>query len=78
MNKAIYGIKDKDFKASLDELTALFEIEEIIKKPTRVLSLGERMKCEFVMAMLHRPRIVFLDEPTMVLMLLQSKGLGLL
>lgn len=64
MNKAIYGIKDKDFKASLDELTALFEIEEIIKKPTRVLSLGERMKCEFVMAMLHRPRIVFLDEPT--------------
>ena len=64
MNKAIYGIKDKDFKASLDELTALFEIEGIIKKPTRVLSLGERMKCEFVMAMLHRPRIVFLDEPT--------------
>lgn len=64
MNKAIYGIKDKDFKASLDELTALFEIEGIIKNPTRVLSLGERMKCEFVMAMLHRPRIVFLDEPT--------------
>lgn len=64
MNKAIYGLQERDFKKSLDELTELFDLKEIIEKPTRVLSLGERMKCEFVMAMLHRPRIVFLDEPT--------------
>ncbi|HEY8500236.1 MAG TPA: ATP-binding cassette domain-containing protein [Clostridia bacterium] len=64
MNKAIYSIPEKEFKKTLDELTGLFELEDIIEKPTRVLSLGERMKCEFVMAMLHRPQIVFLDEPT--------------
>lgn len=64
MNRAIYGISKADYKERLDELAALFEIEEIMHKPTRVLSLGERMKCEFIMAMLHRPKIVFLDEPT--------------
>jgi len=64
MNKAIYGISDNDFKKRLGELVEMFEITDIMKKPTRVLSLGERMKCEFVMAMLHHPKIVFLDEPT--------------
>ena len=63
MNKAIYGIKSSDYKKRLDEMTALFEVGEVIHKPTRVLSLGERMKCEFIMAMLHSPDIVFLDEP---------------
>ncbi len=64
MNKAIYGIKSSDYKKRLDEMTELFEVGEVIHKPTRVLSLGERMKCEFIMAMLHSPDIVFLDEPT--------------
>jgi ABC-2 type transport system ATP-binding protein len=64
MNKAIYAIPEKEFNKTLEELTGLFELEDVIEKPTRVLSLGERMKCEFVMAMLHRPKIVFLDEPT--------------
>lgn len=64
MNKAIYGISDEDYKSRLDEMTELFDVGEVIHKPTRVLSLGERMKCEFIMAMLHRPEIVFLDEPT--------------
>jgi len=64
MNRAIYGISKQDYKARLDELASLFEIEDVMKKPTRVLSLGERMKCEFIMAMLHNPKIVFLDEPT--------------
>lgn len=64
MNKAIYGIEDATYQKRLDEMTELFDIGEVIHKPTRVLSLGERMKCEFVMAMLHRPEIVFLDEPT--------------
>ena len=64
MNKAIYGIPDDDFNARLNELAGIFEVTEIMQKPTRVLSLGERMKCEFIMAMLHNPKIVFLDEPT--------------
>lgn len=64
MNKAIYGISDEDYKKRLGEMTELFDVNEVIHKPTRVLSLGERMKCEFIMAMLHSPEIVFLDEPT--------------
>lgn len=64
MNKAIYGIGDKDFKKILKDLTDLFDLGDIVNRPTRVLSLGERMKCEFIMAMLHKPKIVFLDEPT--------------
>ncbi|MDR0443560.1 MAG: ATP-binding cassette domain-containing protein [Treponema sp.] len=64
MNRAIYGIEAADYKTRLDELAELFEIQEVMHKPTRVLSLGERMKCEFIMAMLHKPKIVFLDEPT--------------
>jgi ABC-2 type transport system ATP-binding protein len=64
MNRAIYGIPLAEYKTRLDELATMFEIQEVIHKPTRVLSLGERMKCEFIMAMLHKPKIVFLDEPT--------------
>lgn len=64
LNKAIYVIPDVEFKERLDMLVELFEVRDIITKPTRVLSLGERMKCEFIMAMLHGPKIVFLDEPT--------------
>ncbi len=64
MNKVIYGVGDAQFKRTFDLLINLFELGNIMKKPTRTLSLGERMKCEFVMAMLHSPEVVFLDEPT--------------
>jgi ABC-2 type transport system ATP-binding protein len=64
MNQAIYGIHDRDFFPILDELSAMLETRGIMRQPTRNLSLGERMRCEFIMAMLHRPRVVFLDEPT--------------
>ncbi|MBR2403230.1 MAG: ATP-binding cassette domain-containing protein [Lachnospiraceae bacterium] len=64
MNKAIYGISNEDYEQRLKEMVRMFDVEEVIHKPTRVLSLGERMKCEFIMAMLHKPEIVFLDEPT--------------
>lgn len=70
LNKAIYVIPNQEFKERLDMLVDLFEVRDIITKPTRVLSLGERMKCEFIMAMLHNPKIVFLDEPTIGLDLL--------
>jgi len=64
MNRAIYGISRHDYKSRLEELAHIFDIQDVMHKPTRVLSLGERMKCEFIMAMLHKPKIVFLDEPT--------------
>jgi ABC-2 type transport system ATP-binding protein len=64
MNRAIYDIPKRDFDATVAELTALLELGDLIKRPTRQLSLGERMKCELVAALLHRPRVLFLDEPT--------------
>lgn len=64
MNKSIYDISDRDFKKTVTDMIELLNVEQQILKPTRQLSLGERMKCEFIMAMLHKPKIVFLDEPT--------------
>ncbi|WP_425955608.1 ABC transporter ATP-binding protein [Xylanimonas sp. McL0601] len=64
MNKAIYGVPAGQYRETLDELVSLLDVADKIEVPARVLSLGERMKCEFIMAMLHRPRVVFLDEPT--------------
>jgi ABC-2 type transport system ATP-binding protein len=64
MNKAIYRLEDVPFRETMDYLVQLLGVASEIRKPTRQLSLGERMKCEFIMAMLHRPSVVFLDEPT--------------
>jgi ABC-2 type transport system ATP-binding protein len=64
MNRAIYDIPKKEFDATVAELTELLELGDLVRRPTRQLSLGERMKCELVAALLHRPRVLFLDEPT--------------
>ena len=64
VNKAIYEISDADYQTMLSELSALLELEPLLRKQVRKLSLGERMKCELAAALLHRPRILFLDEPT--------------
>jgi ABC-2 type transport system ATP-binding protein len=64
MNKAIYGIAKDEYDKRMNTLVELLELGDKVMRPTRVLSLGERMKCEFIMAMLHNPKIVFLDEPT--------------
>ncbi|MBH1941605.1 ATP-binding cassette domain-containing protein [Mobilitalea sibirica] len=64
LNKMIYEIPDKTFKDNLDYFISALNIEDVVKKPVRQLSLGERMKCEFVCALLHEPPLVFLDEPT--------------
>jgi ABC-2 type transport system ATP-binding protein len=63
-NRAIYGIPQSTFEETLGELETMLEIGSLSKKPTRQLSLGERMKCELTAALLHRPSILFLDEPT--------------
>ena len=64
MNRAIYDIPAAQADETVRTLTELLEIGDLINKPTRQLSLGERMKCELVAALLHRPRVLFLDEPT--------------
>ncbi len=62
--KNIYKIPDKEYLEQKNKLIKLLDIEEIIKTPTRQLSLGQRMRCEIAAAFLHKPKIVFLDEPT--------------
>ncbi|HEX7568491.1 MAG TPA: ATP-binding cassette domain-containing protein [Anaerolineaceae bacterium] len=64
LNRVIYRLPAADFRHTLDELTELLELGPLLKKPVRNLSLGERMKCEIAAALLHRPQVVFLDEPT--------------
>ena len=64
LNRAIYRIPAEDYRRMLAELTELLELEPLLHKPVRNLSLGERMKCEIAAALLHRPSVVFLDEPT--------------
>ncbi len=64
MNRAIYEIPRATYDETLRELVTLLELGDLVEKPTRQLSLGERMKCELAAALLHRPRVLFLDEPT--------------
>jgi ABC-2 type transport system ATP-binding protein len=64
MNRAIYDIPRAQADETVRTLVELLEIGDLVNKPTRQLSLGERMKCELVAALLHRPRVLFLDEPT--------------
>lgn len=62
--KDIYSISRNDYQHSLEELTELLHLQDLLKMPTRQLSLGQRMRCELAASLLHSPRILFLDEPT--------------
>jgi ABC-2 type transport system ATP-binding protein len=64
MLKEIYSISSPDYKNKLEELTELLQLKEILKTPTRQLSLGQRMRCEIAASFLHSPKLLFLDEPT--------------
>jgi ABC-2 type transport system ATP-binding protein len=64
MNRALFDLPRREADAVQNELVELLKIGPLIGRPTRQLSLGERMKCELVAALLHRPKILFLDEPT--------------
>jgi ABC-2 type transport system ATP-binding protein len=64
VNQAIYEITDTDFHKTMTDFTELLELGDVLKKQVRKLSLGERMKCELAAALLHKPKILFLDEPT--------------
>ena len=65
VNQAVYQIPEKQFRETLDELIQLLDLADVLKKQVRGLSLGERMKCELAAALLHRPQVLFLDEPTL-------------
>ena len=65
VNQAIYRIPPAQYRQSLDELVALLRLEPLLGKQVRTLSLGERMRCEIAGSLLHRPRVLFLDEPTL-------------
>ena len=65
LNRAIYAVSWPDYRRRVDELVGLLRLEDVLGKPVRQLSQGERMKCELAAALIHHPRILFLDEPTL-------------
>ncbi len=65
LNRAVYGIARADFVRQRDELIELLDLGDLVTKPVRNLSLGERMKAEIAGSLLHRPSVLFLDEPTL-------------
>lgn len=62
--KDIYDLSDKEYQKTKTELVNLLNIQEVMKQPVRSLSLGQRMRCEIAASLLHKPKILFLDEPT--------------
>jgi ABC-2 type transport system ATP-binding protein len=64
LNRALFDLDLRAYRQTLDELVTLLELGSLLDRPVRNLSLGERMKCELAAALLHRPSILFLDEPT--------------
>lgn len=73
LNKEIYEISEGDFKKNLATLGLMLGVENLLKIPVKRLSLGERMKCELIAALLHSPQVLFLDEPTIGLDIVAQK-----
>lgn len=73
LNKCIYELDDREYARTLAELTELLDVKDLLNVQVRRLSLGERMKMELVAALLHKPRLIFLDEPTIGLDILSQK-----
>ncbi|MDD3487602.1 MAG: ABC transporter ATP-binding protein [Candidatus Moranbacteria bacterium] len=75
LNKEIYEVPDAEFEKNLNELVELLDIKDILDVQVRKLSLGQRMKCELVAALLHKPKVLFLDEPTIGLDVVAQKNI---
>ena len=73
LNKHIYELDEKEFRKTQEELTELLDVKDLLGVQVRRLSLGERMKMELIVALIHRPRVMFLDEPTIGLDLISQK-----
>lgn len=75
LNKEIYEIDEDKFQENINKLSRMLEVEDILKIPVRKLSLGQRMKCELIAALLHSPKVLFLDEPTIGLDVIAQKNM---
>ena len=75
LNKEIYEIDDGEYKKTLHELVELLDVESLLKVQVRKLSLGERMKMELIAALIHSPKVLFLDEPTIGLDVVMQKNM---
>lgn len=75
LNKAIYEVPDDQYEKTLNKLVELLDVADILKVQVRKLSLGQRMKCELIAALLHNPKVLFLDEPTIGLDVVMQKVL---
>lgn len=73
LNKEIYEVSDTQYKKNLDELVEMLDVKDILKVQVRKLSLGQRMKCELIAALIHSPKVLFLDEPTIGLDVVMQK-----
>jgi ABC-2 type transport system ATP-binding protein len=73
LNKCIYEIDDQAYNATLAEMTELLDVKDLLNVQVRRLSLGERMKMELIAALIHKPKLIFLDEPTIGLDILSQK-----
>src|SRR3972149_3028276 len=73
LNRALYEIPRKKYEESLNELVSLLEVKKLLSIPVRRLSLGQRMRLELVAALIHQPKVVFLDEPTIGLDLIAQQ-----
>lgn len=72
---AMYDMEPKQIKKRIAELVELFELQDFIKQPVRKLSLGQRMRAEIATSLIHSPKIIFLDEPTIGLDVVSKKNL---
>lgn len=73
LNKEIYEVPDDQYKKNLDELVEMLDVKDVLKVQVRKLSLGQRMKCELIAALIHSPKVLFLDEPTIGLDVVMQK-----
>jgi len=75
LNKEIYEVDEKRYKEVLDELVEMLDVSSILNQQVRKLSLGQRMKCELIASLIHTPKVLFLDEPTIGLDVVVQKNL---
>lgn len=75
LNKEIYEIPERKYKETLNDLVELLDVKDVLNIQVRKLSLGQRMKCELIAALLHSPKVLFLDEPTIGLDVVMQKKL---
>ncbi|EKD99780.1 MAG: hypothetical protein ACD_22C00174G0001, partial [uncultured bacterium] len=73
LNKEIYEVSDDKYKQVLGELSEILDVKEVMHQQVRKMSLGQRMKCELIASLIHTPRVLFLDEPTIGLDVVMQK-----